>query len=119
VTESGLEKRLRYALACSRIVWRKKLYKRHFAQIVSDRGQHVITLPEGYDSDYLLRTLIHELAHVALPGELDAFGVLQEDVIERVIEPRMMDYILRHPKKQQWWLRYVTKEGTGGRQATN
>jgi hypothetical protein len=111
VTEAALEKRLRYALACSRIVWRKKPYKRHFAQIVSEKGQHVITLPEGYDSDYVLRTLLHELAHVAMPGELDAFGVFQEDILERVIEPRMMDYLLRNPRKQQWWLRHVRREG--------
>jgi hypothetical protein len=114
LTEAALEKRLRYAMACSRVVWRKKPFKRHFAQVASSNGQHVITLPsEGYDPDYLLRTLIHELAHVALPGELEAFGVFSEDVLERVIEPRMMDHLLRHPRKQARWLKAMaaTREG--------
>ena len=112
MNESRLEKRLRWALDCSTIVW-KAPKKDQFAKVTADKGQHVIELPPGHDDWYTLQTLIHELCHVAVPGELGAFGTFEEDVIERVLEPRMMDYLARRPKIQAWWLARLreAKEG--------
>ena len=103
MNESSLEKRLRFQLACSVIVWRKAQPHR-FASVTSESGRHRISLPPGYDDWYTLQTLIHELCHVAVPGELGAFGSFQEDIIERVLEPRLVDWLARHPKAQGWWL---------------
>lgn len=103
MNESRLEKRLRWALDCSTVVWRAPK-KHQFARVTADAGKNVIELPPGYDPWFTLQTLIHELCHVAVPGELGAFGSFEEDVIERVLEPRMMDYLARSPRKQAWWL---------------
>ena len=103
MNESRLEKRLRYAFAVSRIVWKKP--RGSYADVNSDKGAHVIRIPPEGDDDWQLRSLIHELCHVAIPGELGAFGDFEEDVIERVLEPRMMDHLLRSPRKQAWWLK--------------
>ena len=104
MNESRLEKRLRYAFECSSIVWRKPHAER-FAEVVADAGGKVISLPPGYDDDYTLRTLLHELCHVAIPGELGAFGVFEEDILMRVLEPRLMAHLVECPRKHAWWLR--------------
>lgn len=104
MTEARLEKRLRFQLDCSRIVW-KRARRGQFAKVVAESGQNIIYLPPGHDDDFTLRTLLHELMHVAIPGELAAFGIFEEDILERVLEPRMMDHLLRHPAKQAWWLK--------------
>lgn len=111
-----MEKRLRFAFDCCRVVWRKKPYKRHFAQVTAEAGAKVVTLPLGYDEFYTLQTLLHEVLHVAIPGELEAFGVFSEDILMRVLEPALMNYLTEHPRRQEWWLRRLreSKEGTGG-----
>jgi hypothetical protein len=117
LTEAALERRLRFSLACSTIKWRK-LKKPTFAMVTADQGQHhLITLPRGWDDDFTLRALLHELLHVTVPGELGAFGVFEEDILERVLEPRLMDHLLRHPRKQAFWLKALKKarEGTNAR----
>lgn len=121
MTEASLERRLWFTLSCSDIVWRKPR-KRCYAMVMAEQGQRYrITLPPDADDDYVLRTLLHELLHVTVPGELGAFGVFEEDVLERVLEPRMMDYLLRTPKRHEKWLAAVRKarEAKSGRQATN
>lgn len=99
-----LEKRLRYAFECSSIVW-KKPKNEQFAAVIADAGGKTIYLPPGYDDDYTLRTLLHELCHVAIPGELGAFGDFEEDILMRVLEPALMDYLVNHPRSHSWWLR--------------
>ena len=99
-----LEKRLRYAFECSSIVWQKPK-RNQFAAVVADAGGKVIYLPPGYDDDYTLRTLLHELCHVAIPGELGAFGDFEEHILERVLEPQLMDHLTACPRKHAWWLR--------------
>lgn len=111
MNESRLEKRLRWALDCSIIVWRAPK-KNQFARVTADAGKKVIELPPGHDDFYTLRTLLHELCHVAVPGELGAFGDFEEDVIERVLEPRLMDYLLRNPRKQEFWLKKLRESKT-------
>ena len=104
-----MERRLRFTLSCSEIAW-KKSTKSCWASITAQDGKkHRIVLPLGFDDDFTLRGLLHELLHVTIPGELMAFGVFEEDLLERVLEPRMMDHLLRHPRKQQWWLRQLAK----------
>lgn len=120
MTEASLERRLWFMLSCCDIVWRKPR-KRTYAMVVAEQGRkHRVTLPTGADDDYTLRTLIHELLHVTVPGELSAFGIFEEDILERVLEPRLMDYLLRTPKRHERWLAAVRKarEVRGGRQAT-
>lgn len=117
MTEAALERRLWFMLACSDIVWRKPK-KRCYAMVVAEQGQrHRISLPPDADDDYVLRTLLHELLHVTIPGELSAFGVFEEPILERVLEPLMLDHLLRHPKKHARWLAAVRKarEAKGGK----
>ena len=104
MNESRLEKRLRYAFDCSTIVW-KKPKADTFASVTADAGAKVIHLPPGYDDDYTLRTLFHELCHVAVPGELGAFGEFEEDILMRVLEPRLMQHLVECPRKHSWWLK--------------
>lgn len=104
MTEASLEKRLRFAFDCSTVRW-KAPKAEQFARVDADAGKKVISLPPGYDDDYTLRTLFHELCHVAIPGELGAFGVYEEDIIMRVLEPRLMHHLVERPRKHAWWLR--------------
>lgn len=116
MTEAAIEKRLWFSLSCSDIRWRKAR-KHTYAMVVAEVGKrYQITLPPDADDDYTLRTLIHELLHVTVAGELGAFGVFEEDILERVLEPRMLDYLLRNPKKHERWLRAlrVAKEAKRG-----
>jgi hypothetical protein len=104
VNESKLEKRLRWAFECSTVVW-KKPKADQFARVTADAGKKLILLPTGYDDFYTLQTLFHELAHVAIPGELGAFGDFEEDILMRVIEPALMNHLTECPRKQAWWLK--------------
>ena len=104
MNESRLEKRLRFAFECSTVRWANPKDEQ-FAAITADAGKKVIYLPPGYDDDYTLRTLFHEIAHVAIPGELGAFGDFEEDILMRVIEPRLMHHLTECPRKQAWWLK--------------
>lgn len=104
MNESRLEKRLRFAFECSTIRWSQPKNER-FAAVTADAGQKVIILPPGCDDDYTLRTLFHELCHVAIPGELGAFGAFEEDILLRVLEPRLMHHLVERPRKHSWWLR--------------
>lgn len=110
MTPASLEKRLRFQMDCSTVRWVHPKTDR-FASVVSDKGKKTIDLPPGYDDFYTLRTLFHELGHVAAPGELAAFGNMEEDVIERVLEPRLMAYVLSHPRIHEFWLRQLREAG--------
>lgn len=74
------------------------------AYAISAGGDKFITLPIDFDDDYTLRYLLHELCHLALPGELGAFGKLEEEIIIRVLEPFVFKHLLDNPKKHSWWL---------------
>ena len=104
MNESRLEKRLRFAFDCSTVVW-KKPKADTFASVTADKGTKVVYLPPGYDDDYTLRTLFHELCHIAIPGELGSFGDFEEDIIMRVLEPRLMAHLMDCPRKHAWWLK--------------
>lgn len=104
MNESRLEKRLRFAFECSTVRWADPKRER-FAAVTADAGSKVIVLPPGFDDDYTLRTLLHELCHVAIPGELGAFGSFEEDILLRVLEPRMMHYLVERPRIHAWWVR--------------
>lgn len=104
LTAASLEKRMRFLLETSRVVWRKPT-KKMWAYMQPVQGQVTIALPPDQDDDYLLRYLFHELAHYALPGELAAFGVFEEDIIERVIEPRLIEHLFQRRKKHEWWIK--------------
>lgn len=107
MTEAGLERRLWFALQCSDIVWRKPR-KRTYAMVIAEQGKrNRISLPPDADDEYTVRTLFHELLHVTIHGELGAFGIFEEDILERVLEPRLMDYLLRSPRKHEKWLRAI------------
>ena len=100
MNEAALEKRMRFAFECSTIRWAKPKDEQ-FAAVTADAGKKVILLPPGYDDDYTLRAL----CHVAIPGELGAFGVFEEDILMRVLEPRLMHHLVERPRKHAWWLR--------------
>ena len=104
MNDTRLEKRLRFAFECSTVRWANPKDDQ-FAAVTADAGQKVIYLPRGYDDDYTLRTLFHELCHVAIPGELGAFGDYEEDILMRVLEPRLMNHLVERPRKHAWWLR--------------
>jgi hypothetical protein len=110
MTAASLEKRLRFQMDCSTIRWKDPKTER-FASVVADKGLKAIDLPPGYDDFYTLRTLFHELCHVAVPGELAAFGKFEEDVLERVMEPGLMAYVLARPRVHEWWLRKLRESG--------
>jgi predicted methyltransferase len=107
LTVSTLEKRLRYLLDCSRVRFRK--LKGCTGRMDVDLGQVTISLAPGFDDDTTLRILIHELCHLAMPGELYALGVFEEMVIARVLEPQLIDYIAAESKRQAWWLTRLKK----------
>lgn len=70
----------------------------------SDAGSVLITLPPGFDDDYTLRYLLHELCHSTIPSELASFGAFEEPIIERVLEPALIAHLLDSPRKHSWWL---------------
>jgi hypothetical protein len=112
MTAANLEKRLRFSFECSTIKWRVPKSD-VFAHVDADKGQHVVVLPPGYDDNYTLRTLFHELCHVAIPGELGAFGAFEEDILIRVLEPALMQHVVDRPRKHAWWIKrlHEAKEG--------
>lgn len=110
MTPSSLEKRLRFQFDCSTIRWRHPKDEM-FASVVADSGRKVIDLPPGYDDWYTLRTLFHELCHVAVPGELAAFGKFEEPILERVLEPALMHYVMEHPRIHEAWLKRLRDSG--------
>lgn len=68
-------------------------------------GQTLVTLPPDRDDDYDLRTFLHELLHVTLAPELNSWASpLSEDIIERVLEPRLIFFIISRPSRHRWWL---------------
>ena len=110
MTPASLERRLRFQFDCSTVRWVTPKTDR-FASVVADKGKKEIDLPPGYDDYYTLRTLFHELSHVAMPGELAAFGNMEEEVLERVIEPRLMAYVLSRPRIHEFWLAKLREAG--------
>ena len=104
LTAASLEKRMRFLLDTAKVVWRKPT-KHMWAYMQPSSGQVTIALPPGKDDDYTLRYLLHELSHYALPGELAAFGAFEEDIIERVLEPRLIEYVLKYRTKHEWWIK--------------
>ena len=106
----SLEKRLRFQFECSVIHW-KKPKKDQFAHVSAENGKKVIDLPPGYSDDYTLRTLFHELSHVAIPGELSAFMDWEEDLLEKVVEPNLMAYVLSEPRLHEFWLSKLKEAG--------
>jgi hypothetical protein len=114
MTPASLEKRLRFQMDCSTVRWKHPKTER-FASVVADKGMKSIELPPGYDDHYTLRTLFHELCHVAIPGELAAFGKFEEDILERVLEPRLMAYVLERPRVHEWWLKKLKEAGWVGK----
>jgi len=108
MTAARLERRLRDTLEFSRVVWRKPT-KTSLAMVQTENGHTTVYIPPDQDDDYTLRYFIHELSHVALHAELGAFGTMEEEIIERVIEPHMMAYMVRSRRKHEWWLRRIRK----------
>lgn len=106
-----LEKRLRFQMDCSTIVWKVPKVGDYEATIDPVSGHHTIHLPPGYDDFYTLRFLFHELGHVAAPGELSAFHDWEEDILERVEEPQLMAYILANSRIHEYWLRRLREVG--------
>jgi hypothetical protein len=107
LTTPAVEKRLRLLFANS-VVRFGKLKRPTLACTTMEAGKHVITLPDGHDDFYTLRVLFHELIHLALPGELAAFGTWEESIIERVAEPELMHWITGRPRVQAWWLKQLS-----------
>ena len=104
--EPTLERRMRLLFSAS-VVRFGKLKKPTFACVTMENGKAVITLTDGFDDDYTLRTLFHELVHLAMPGELSSWGSWEEDILERVVEPNLMRWIVGRPRIHSWWLRQV------------
>ena len=104
LTTAAVEKRLRLVFA-AHVVRFGKLKKPTLAVVTMDAGKAVITLPRGYDDYMTLMMLLHELMHFAMPGELAAWGEWEEDMLERVAEPRLMQWIVGHPRAYAWWLK--------------
>ena len=103
LTPSSLEKRLRDLSNLVRLK-RKKL-KSSYALVTYDAGVYTISLPPDKDDDYDLRTFLHELTHIACGPELSPWGApFCEGILERVIEPHMIQYIIASPAKHRWWL---------------
>lgn len=105
MNESKLESRLRLLFAASRVKFGP--LKGCLGHTTMDAGNVVITLAPGYDDDYTLRTLLHELTHKAMPGELAAWGSFEEDIITRVVEPRLMFWLNEHPRRHAWWIKQL------------
>jgi len=107
VNESKLERRLRLLFDNCEV--RFGPVKGGVGQTTMDAGKVVVTLPTGYDDDYTLRVLIHELTHHAMPGELAAWGAFEEDILNRVVEPRMMFWITERARTHQWWVKRLNQ----------
>lgn len=104
MTTATLERRLRLLFDSSTVRF-AKLKDPTIASVDMDYGKVVITLPPGYDDDYTLRLLFHELVHMAMPGELSAMGEWEEDILRRVAEPKLMELMLKRPRRHEWWLK--------------
>ena len=108
---SALERRLR--LLYNNVNLRFGVVKGGVGMAVMDAGKVTITLPLGYDDDYTRRVLIHALTHHAMPGELAAWGDYEEDILNRVVEPRMMQHITERARIHAWWLRRLKQAREG------
>lgn len=111
MTAAALEKRLRLLFAATPIRWQEPAERSHFANITMDKGAAYITMPQGFGPYYTLMKLIHELSHKAIPGELAAFGEMEEDILERVVEDWLWDHIVRRPRKHEWWINQMVESG--------
>lgn len=61
----------------------------------------------------LLRTLVHELVHDAFRVELSPWGVIEEDIVLKVLEPGIWRAIQSSPRRLEKWQRFLdaVKEG--------
>lgn len=110
MTDAAIEKRLRYSLALSTIKWRKGT-RHEYASINSWNAHHTIYLPPDQDEDYTLRYLIHELAHVSIHSELGPWTTKEEKILERIVEPDLMGYLMRSRYRHEWWLKKLKAAG--------
>jgi hypothetical protein len=104
LNESKLEKRMRFLFETTKWIW-KKPTKTTWAYMQPHAGQVTICLPPDKDDDYLLRYIFHELIHFALPGELQALGAFEEDIIIRTLEPRLIKHVTDHRTIHKWWIK--------------
>lgn len=105
MNEHTIERRCRLLFDSCRVQFGS--LKTSSACTTMDAGRTVVTLPHGFDDDYTLRTLLHELVHLAHPGELAALGGFEEDFLNRVIEPRLMFWLVGKPRRHAWWVKRI------------
>lgn len=108
LTVAALNKRMLYVFETVKVRFGKP--KSCEAIVSPSQGQVTpITIPRGFDDDYTLRYIFHELAHVVLPGELSAFGEFEEDIIVRVLEPAWIRYVTSNGRRHARWLANVKR----------
>lgn len=56
-----------------------------------------------------LPLFLHELCHLALPGELAAFGTLEEAILEQVLEPALLGHINSDARRRKFWASRLEK----------
>lgn len=103
MTTATLERRVRLLYDASTVQFGD--LKASTACTTMDSGRAVITLPRGFDDYYTLQILLHELVHLAMPGQLAAWGTWEEDILVRVAEPNLMHWLVEHPKRHSWWIK--------------
>ena len=80
----------------------------------------IIYLPPDKNDEYQLRVFIHELAHLALPAELNLWcNHMLEDILEYVVEPEIVYYIRRYRTVHRKWLIHMNKLIEKGRNAAD
>ena len=107
MTTATIERRLRLLYDATRVQFGD--LKASTACTTMDGGKAVVTLPHGYDDYYTLQILLHELVHLAMPGQLAAWGTWEEDIVVRVAEPNLMHWLTEHPKRHEWWVKRLCK----------
>lgn len=103
LTDAALNKRMLFVFETVRM--RYGHLKTAEAQVTPRHAEAAaITIPHGFDDDYTLRYVFHELLHIVLPGELGAFGQYEEDIIKRVLEPSLIRYVTDNGRRHARWL---------------
>lgn len=88
--------------------------RKGYARADYEGPARIISLPAEKHDEYRLRTLIHELLHLACPAELNCWcSEITEDFLELVLEPSLMFYIHGTARRHRKWILHMHKLVSG------
>lgn len=79
------------------------------AECIMDAGTCTIRISPLIPPARRLPLFLHELCHLALPGELAAFGTFEEAILEQVLEPALLAHINADSRRRRFWTARLEK----------